>query len=392
MDIGEFFSALNRQPEKKESGLPIRDAQSFYEKTDEQIELPLKCGQSVIEYREFVWKKLWCTLAKAGNHGNIELEKLLFFDLETTGLSFGAGNLPFLVGLGFFKGTSFHVVQFFLHEQSGLVDMLQAVAEYFSDSRQLVSYNGKSFDWHILANKLRFFRIVDLPSPESHFDLLHIVRRIWRGMLGEFSLGMVERKVLKWHRQGDIESALIGEHYFRYLHSRDRLWIEPIIAHNRQDIISLVALFQLLERLVDQPVVPLPYLKNLLSVLDSRNAYRLGLDLIERYISNGGIVDDPLKVFHGRFLKKNGQWREAAAIWQGLNTQESLLGLAKIYEHKLRDYSRALACCQCLVQQNVTNTMAADLGIHIPQGVSGDELKQLRERMERLTYKIKFLS
>ena len=45
--------------------------------------------------------------------------RIVFFDIETTGLSGGAGTLAFLVGCGWFEGDSFRVRQFFLHGPAG---------------------------------------------------------------------------------------------------------------------------------------------------------------------------------------------------------------------------------------------------------------------------------
>ena len=44
---------------------------------------------------------------------------LVFFDLETTGLSGGAGTVAFVVGFGCFQGSRFHVWQFVLPSFAG---------------------------------------------------------------------------------------------------------------------------------------------------------------------------------------------------------------------------------------------------------------------------------
>jgi uncharacterized protein YprB with RNaseH-like and TPR domain len=40
-------------------------------------------------------------------------DSIVFLDTETTGMQ-GAGMVPFLVGLGYFKGGDFHMVQYFM--------------------------------------------------------------------------------------------------------------------------------------------------------------------------------------------------------------------------------------------------------------------------------------
>jgi len=42
---------------------------------------------------------------------NINFERTLFFDTETTGLAGGAGTCAFLIGVGFFQGEQFMVRQ-----------------------------------------------------------------------------------------------------------------------------------------------------------------------------------------------------------------------------------------------------------------------------------------
>ena len=51
---------------------------------------------------------------------------LLFFDLETTGLSGGAGTLAFLVGCGYFEDDGFHTLQYFLSGYEAEHELLAA--------------------------------------------------------------------------------------------------------------------------------------------------------------------------------------------------------------------------------------------------------------------------
>ena len=70
-------------------------------------------------------------------------DRVVFFDLETTGLSGGAGTLAFLAGCGWFENGAFRVRQFFLAGPSGERSMLNALSRIFDEA----SPNGWRFHW-----------------------------------------------------------------------------------------------------------------------------------------------------------------------------------------------------------------------------------------------------
>lgn len=107
-------------------------------------------------------------------------------------------------------------------------------------------FNGKTFDIPLLEtryamNRMRF----PLPDP-FHVDLLFPSRRIWSPVLQSCSLSSLEEAVLGFRREGDIPGWLIPSIYASYLHDRDEGAgegaIEPVMSHNRTDILSLTVL------------------------------------------------------------------------------------------------------------------------------------------------------
>jgi uncharacterized protein YprB with RNaseH-like and TPR domain len=63
--------------------------------------------------------------------GEGTLAKTIFLDLETTGLSGGAGTVAFLVGCGWFDLGAFQVRQFLLTSYAAERALLAAVADFF---------------------------------------------------------------------------------------------------------------------------------------------------------------------------------------------------------------------------------------------------------------------
>ncbi len=187
--------------------------------------------------------------------------RIVFFDIETTGLSGGAGTLAFLAGCGWFEDDGdFRVRQFFLVGPAGETAMLQALDEIFRAASLLVTYNGRSFDVPTMDTRWAFHR-TDTPTGEvPHFDMLHPARRLWGrreedlgGRVGarfpatateapSCTLTALERAVLGFHRLGDVPGLEIPARYFRFLRTGNPSSIEGVLEHNRHDLISLAAL------------------------------------------------------------------------------------------------------------------------------------------------------
>jgi uncharacterized protein YprB with RNaseH-like and TPR domain len=173
-------------------------------------------------------------------------QQALFFDVEATGLSHGAGTVAFLLGLGRFDGDDLVVEQVLLADYDEECAQLQLLLERLSQTTYLVSYNGKSYDTSVLANRLVVNRFMDREEAQlklrPHLDLLHLGRRLYSGLLPDHTLATLEREVLRRPRLDDLPGELVPQHYFQYLLTRDPSYLAPVLAHNLQDVVSLALL------------------------------------------------------------------------------------------------------------------------------------------------------
>ncbi|WP_416150625.1 ribonuclease H-like domain-containing protein [Salipaludibacillus sp. HK11] len=177
-------------------------------------------------------------------HGK-KLDRLLFFDTETTGLSTGAGNVIFLIGYARLKDEGIEVTQHLLESPSNEAAFLSGFLEDFAEDDYLVTYNGKSFDWPQVKSRHAFIR-KELPKlPEfGHIDLLHSARRLWKHELPSCRLSVVEEHKLNIARTNDTPGSLAPLLYFDYLHDNDPNHLIGVIEHNDQDVRSLAYLYQ----------------------------------------------------------------------------------------------------------------------------------------------------
>jgi uncharacterized protein len=181
--------------------------------------------------------------------GHTSASRIVFLDLETTGLSGGAGTIAFLVGCGFFDLGAFQVRQFLLVSHGAERALLAAAGELFADASLIVTYNGKSFDVPVMETRWAFHR---LPGPFDHlphFDMVHPARRLWKGRIGGADDGgcrltTLERVLLNMRRTGDVPGFEIPARYFHFLRTGDPAPLEPVLEHNRLDLVSLAALMR----------------------------------------------------------------------------------------------------------------------------------------------------
>ncbi|MDR1862573.1 MAG: ribonuclease H-like domain-containing protein [Treponema sp.] len=188
---------------------------------------------------------------------------LLFFDLETTGLSGGAGTVAFLAAFGRFDGPgasakagALLIDQYLLLDYPGEEDFLKAAAGEFKPAGGkpplAVTFNGKSFDAQVLKTRFRMKGLAE--PPYYHADLLHPARRLWKRPLGDCSQKNLESSVLGIERCGDLDGALAPDIWFSFLKTGDTGDLLGICDHNVRDLRGLASLFLALGEIAASPL------------------------------------------------------------------------------------------------------------------------------------------
>lgn len=170
-------------------------------------------------------------------------DRLLFLDLETTGLSGGAGTVAFLAGLGRvvpgYAAEGFEIRQFLLTDYPGEGAFLDAVLGELSPGTVLASYNGRSFDEPLLRTRCVLNR-KDWPR-HLHADFLPPARRLWRKRFPDCSLGTLETLLLGRCRTLDVPGSRIPEIWFEYVKRGFHPLLGAVLEHNAADLESLAA-------------------------------------------------------------------------------------------------------------------------------------------------------
>jgi len=179
----------------------------------------------------------------------------VFLDLETTGLSGGAGTVAFLVGCGYYEDGAFRTRQFFLNGYAAERALLHQVAGFLAEAPFIVTYNGRTFDVPIMEMRWQFHRIPPPLDDLPHVDMLPPARRLWReaedGADRSCRLVHLEESLLGYAREGDVPGWEIPQRYFDFVRRGDPAPLEPVLLHNRLDLVSLAAITARAQRLVD---------------------------------------------------------------------------------------------------------------------------------------------
>ncbi len=283
-------------------------------------------------------------------------EDLVFLDIETTGLAMGTGTYAFLVGIGYFEDEGFIVDQYFMRDFTEEECLLEAFGDAIARYRQIVTFNGRSFDLQLLRNRYLMAGVSPPFDRKPDLDLLFLSRRFYRDRLENCRLTTMERDVLGFHRVGDIDGSLIPDLYFRFLRTGEFPQLDLVLQHNVWDILSMAYLTHL-------------FLESLRDPIGSANLHggvytRIGAFLeefepgdramvekcYEEAMKSGIDTPDGYEAARRMSLRYRrwGDYDSASEIWQLM--RDSNFGeetfphveLAKHCEHRLKDFERAI--------------------------------------------------
>jgi len=210
-----------------------------------------------------------------------------------------------------------------------------------------------------------------------HFDMLHPARRLWRsrstiaaglppqgGSLedaGGCRLTTLERVLLNLRRVGDVDGFEIPGRFFQFLRTGDARPLEPVLEHNRLDLVSLAAVTSRALRLAGAGE---PACRDGIEALAVGRVLERGgaLERAEacyRRASQSPCLETRAEAFYrlglrcrrsGRFEEAAGWWRQLVALTEAVRRRDHALdslrefaieALAIHQEHRARDLHAA---------------------------------------------------
>ena len=273
----------------------------------------------------------------------MKLKDFLFFDTETSGLSLGAGTIIFLFGCCYFSENGLEVLQFFLEDPASELIFLH-IDELIHSHKCLVSYNGKSFDLPMLRTRMVLNRLPNVNLAKPHLDLLHFSRSLWKLRLESRRLSDIEKDILSFQRSEDeVPGWLVPQLYQDYLSTGDASPLEGVFYHNKNDVVSLAALFSHVTKLVsDKSSLESANLLDIISIgsiYQKSGNYLLSEGFYQHGLDRGDPVELDNKILRdfAMLMKKQNKWVEAIKLWEVAAKKDdpiSCVELAKYFEHR----------------------------------------------------------
>jgi len=326
--------------------------------------------------------KLLSLLALDPSLAGAPLDRALYVDTETTGLSGGTGTVPFLVGIAAFDRDGLFVEQLLVRNLGEEAPMLAYLRERIEAASMLITFNGKTFDMPLLRTRFLMARMPP-PPDRPHLDLLHVARRVHHGGASRRAgdrrqgdrvsvrLTSLEDWLLGYERLGDVPSGEVSGRYLHFLRTGDESALLGVVEHNAQDVITMAALVGVygepLEASSLRPADLVSVAQTLRRAGDSERAFAVATLAKER-----GAGPASLRA-RAEIARASGDRNQALADLEELLAGEAdedlakgaRLALAKLYEHHVKEPARALSL--------------------IDQGVAEDEpaRSRRRRRLER---------
>lgn len=298
----------------------------------------------------------WSPFIQTSEGQELDVQRAVFLDTETTGLSRGAATYVFMVGIGRIEGEQFHLHQYFMPDYASEEGLLDLLTLDLSGREGLITFNGRCFDWPLLETRYLLNRRMLPIAPTPHLDLLMLARRLWRRRLTSCSLSSLEANLLGVQRSGtDVPSYLIPQLYQDYVDLGRTEPMAGVFYHNALDILSMVSLaitaghtLSALDNPAEAGAIDFLALGKLFAKLGRPDEALRAMHLAAERGYDAG--ETALAYQHwSLLLKRLGQWEQAVAIWESQLEGRNIypyLELAKYYEHRLRDIDLAIQVSQ----------------------------------------------
>ena len=172
-------------------------------------------------------------------------EKLVFFDIETTGFSAGY-NTVYLIGCVWPEGDRLRFIQWFADTKTAETDVLNAFFEFLKNFRTLVHFNGDMFDIPFVTKRAGTLKLTPTFDCVESIDIFRRIKP-FKKLLGlpDMKQKTIER-FLKISREDLYNGGELIEVYLDYLKTRDEEEKRLLLLHNEDDLKGMPSLLPVL--------------------------------------------------------------------------------------------------------------------------------------------------
>lgn len=172
-------------------------------------------------------------------------EGTVFFDIETTGLSWRKSHL-YLLGAAYSDNGQWMIRQWFCQRPSEEEIVLEEFKKLLKRCSRLIHFNGKGFDIPYLMHKYTFYQ---KNSPFQDLQQLDLYEKMLpcKKVLGLSRMRQKDLEILAGlSRQDPFTGGELISCYQQYLKTAEDSLRDTLLLHNREDMEGMLALLPLL--------------------------------------------------------------------------------------------------------------------------------------------------
>ena len=180
-------------------------------------------------------------------YSDIDLEKSLFFDIETTGFSSKSTKLYMIGCLYMNKETeTFHTIQWFLDDYKDESSIILAFIEFSRSYKNLIHFNGQGFDIPYIEEKCKIYNIIFNFNCFKHIDLYKCLFNIKKLFKTENLKQRTMEKFFDLNRDDTFSGGDLISVYSEYMNTKDERGMDFLLLHNFEDIKGMITLMDIL--------------------------------------------------------------------------------------------------------------------------------------------------
>lgn len=174
-----------------------------------------------------------------------DLDKILFFDIETTGLS-PDSSFIYLISYGYFMEKEFYLTQLFAENMKDEISILTAFDEILPDYTLLAQFNGNRFDIPYVKARFNYHNLSTHMSSLEYFDI-YLYTKVFKKFFETPNCKLKTfEKLLKIRRKDLIDGGEAINEYYNYVSCGDEASLQACLLHNYEDVLNLPELSKLI--------------------------------------------------------------------------------------------------------------------------------------------------
>lgn len=166
------------------------------------------------------------------------IDKCLYFDIETTGLSKEKTSL-YLIGIGYYLDNDFITKLLFIDTPTEELELIEAFFDILSDYTHVIHFNGTKFDLPYIDYKCQKYGIENKLNALCSVDIYQIIKPLRYLM---FPVSMRQKFIedfLDIKRDDKFDGGQLISVYHDYCNSHKHELLEPLLTHNKEDVLGM---------------------------------------------------------------------------------------------------------------------------------------------------------